>query len=135
MRTLPRYSGVVVFAAIAIGAGVLLGLAGWPQPHRTLEFSGLILAAILTSALASQQSTTKDWATMPPSFVVDFISLLLLGPNATMLVVTAGTVTQGLTDSERSHPIRRTLLNAATVMAATQAAGAAHLALGGTMGH
>ena len=35
---------------------------------------------------------------MPPSFVVDFGSLLLLGPNATLLVATAGTVTQGLTD-------------------------------------
>ena len=62
---------------VAIGAGVLLGFAGWPQPHRTLEFSGLILAAILTSALAMQQSTTQDWATMPPSFVIDFTSLLL----------------------------------------------------------
>ena len=35
---------------------------------------------------------------MPPSFVVDFTSLLLLGPDATMLVATAGTVTQRLTD-------------------------------------
>ena len=135
MRPSPRRSGVVAFAAIAIGAGVLLGFAGWPQPHRTLEFSGLILAAILTSALAMQQSTTQDWATMPPSFVIDFTSLLLLGPHATMLVATAGTVTQGLTDSQGSHPPRRMLLNAATIMMATQAAGLAHRALGGTMGH
>ena len=135
MQTLPRRSVVVLSAAVAIGAGVLLGFAGWPQPDRTLEFSGLILAAILTSALATQQSTAKDWATMPPSFVIDFASLLLLGPNATMLVATAGTVTQGLTDSQRSHPPRRMLLNAATVMVATQAAGFAHQALGGTMGH
>ena len=48
-----------------------------------------------------QQSTAKDWATMPLSFVVDFTSLLLLGPNATMLVAAAGTGTQGLTDSQR----------------------------------
>src|SRR6266852_1243942 len=130
----PR-SAVIAFAAIAIGAGVLLGFAGWPQPHRTLEFSGLILAAILTSALAMPQSTTKDWATMPLSFVFDFTSLLLLGPNATMLVATAGTVTHGLTDSPPSHPHRRLVLNAATVVVATQAAGLAHRALGGTMGH
>jgi diguanylate cyclase (GGDEF)-like protein/PAS domain S-box-containing protein len=130
-----RRSGAFVFAALAIGAGVLLGFAGWPQPDRTLEFSGLILAAILTSALAKPQSTAEDWATMPLSFVIDFTSLLLLGPHATMLVATAGTVTQGLTDSQRSHPYRRMLLNAATVIAATQAAGLVHLALGGTMGH
>ena len=135
MRPRHRRSAAVAFAAIAIGAGVLLGFADWPQPHRTLEFSGLILAAILTSALAMQQSTTKDWATMPPSFVIDFTSLLLLGPTATMLVATAGTVTQRLTDSQRSHASRRMLSKAATVMAATQAAGFAHRALGGTMGH
>ena len=105
------------------------------KAHQILEFSGLILAAILTSALALRRSTTEDWATMPLSFVVDFTSLLLLGPNATMLVATAGTVTQRLTDSQRSHASRRMLSKAATVMAATQAAGFAHRALGGTMGH
>ena len=36
---------------------------------RTLEFCGLILAAILTAAFATQPSSTQDWATMPPSFV------------------------------------------------------------------
>jgi diguanylate cyclase (GGDEF)-like protein/PAS domain S-box-containing protein len=135
MRTIPRLSGVLAVAIVAIGTGVLLGFAGWPGPDRTLEFSGLILAAILTSALALPQSATPDWATMRPSFVVEFTSLLLLGPNATMLVATAGTVTQGLTDSHQSHPTRRILLNAVTVMVATQAAGLAHRALGGTLGH
>ena len=71
---------------------------------------------------------------MPPSFVVDFGSLLLLGPNATLLVATAGSVTQGLTDTHHSHPPRRLLLNAATVMVATQAAGLAYQALGGRLG-
>jgi len=135
MQTLPRRSGVFVFAAIAIGAGMFFGFARWPQPLWTVEFLSLILAAILTSALTARQSPTRDWAIMRPSFVVDFISLVFLGPHATMLVVTAGTVTEGLTDSSRTHPIRRTLLNAATVMAAIQAAGAAYRALGGTMGH
>src|SRR6267378_1943375 len=134
MRTLPRRSAVALFAAIAIGAGVLLGFADWPQPHRTLELSGLILAAILISALATQRSTTEDWAVMPPSFVIDFISLLLLGPDATMLVATAGTITEGLTDPARVLPIRRMLVNTATVIGATQAAGAAYRALGGTLG-
>jgi diguanylate cyclase (GGDEF)-like protein/PAS domain S-box-containing protein len=114
---------------------MLLGFADWPQPHRTLELSGLILAAILVSVLAVQQSITRDWATMPPSFIIEFISLLLLGPHATMLVATAGIVMQGLTDPQGSHPPRRTLLNAATVLAAIQAAGFAHRLLGGTMGH
>jgi diguanylate cyclase (GGDEF)-like protein/PAS domain S-box-containing protein len=135
MRTPSIRSGVVVLAVIAIGTGVLLGLAGWPPPQRTLELSGLILAAILTSVFAMQRSTTKDWATMPPSFIIDFASLLLLGPNAAMLVATVGTVSQRLTDSQSSHPPRRMLFNAVIVMLATQAAALAHRALGGTMGH
>ena len=114
---------------------MLLGLAGWPEPNRTIEFCSLIVAAILISALAVQRSATTDWATMPLSFVIDFTSLLLLGPNATLLVAGAGTITQGLTDSQRSPLTFRLLMNAATVMLAAQAAGLAHLALGGTMGH
>src|SRR2546425_12736757 len=123
MRTLPRRSGVVLFASIAIGAGTLLGLAGWPQPNRTLEFSTLILAAILTSALAMPRPTTKDWATMPPSFIIDFVSLLLPGPHATTLVATAGTPTHGLTAPDRSHAIRPTALYTPIVIAGLQASG------------
>jgi diguanylate cyclase (GGDEF)-like protein/PAS domain S-box-containing protein len=134
MPILPRHSGIVGVAAAAVGAGVLLGFMGWLQPHRVLEFCGLILAAILVSALAMQRSTSQDRATMPPSFVIDFTSLLLFGPDATLLVATAGTITHALADSPGAHPYRRTLLHAVTVVLATQAAGLAHRALGGTLG-
>ena len=109
-------------------------MAGWPQPDRTLEFSGLILAALLTSALAMQHVTAKDWATMPPSFVVDLTTLLLLGPHAMTFVATAGAIMQGLTDREQPHRIRRVIVNVVTVVAAAQAAGLVHQALGGTIG-
>jgi diguanylate cyclase (GGDEF)-like protein/PAS domain S-box-containing protein len=132
---LSRRSQLGAVAAIAIGAGALLGLADWPQPHRTLEISGLMVAAILTSAIAIPRPTMKDWATMPPSFVIDFTALLLLGPDAAMLVAIAGAVTRRLTDVQRSRQNRRLLVDAATAVAATQGAGFAHQALGGTMGH
>ena len=135
MRLRRNRSEVVTFAAIAIGAGVLLGSMGWPQPHRTLEFSGLILAAILTSALAMRSSAMRDPVTMPPSFIIDFTTLLLLGPGAAVLVALAGTITQRLTDSQPSHQTRRLFVNAATVTKATLAADFAYRALGGTMGH
>ena len=134
MRPRPDRSDVIVFAAIAIGAAAFLGSAGWPKPERTLEFSCLVAAAILTSVLAMQEPSAKDWATMPPSFVIDFTSLLLLGPSGTMLVALAGMVTKRLTDSERSHPLPRMLLNGAITMVAIQAAGLAYRTLGGTAG-
>ena len=109
MRDFPRFSSVGLLSVVAIGAGLVLGLAGWPQPGRAIEFCGLILAAILTSALVAQPSGARDLATMPLSFVIDCTSLLLLGPHATMIVVTAGTVAQGLTDSTHAHPVRRML--------------------------
>jgi diguanylate cyclase (GGDEF)-like protein/PAS domain S-box-containing protein len=134
MRTMPHRVVAVAFAAIAIGAGVFLGMAGWPQANRTLEFAGLIAAAILTSAFAMPRPATKDWATMTPAFVFDFISLLMLGPHATMLVASADTVTEGLTDPASDRPIVRALVNTAIVLTSVQAAGAAYLALGGTLG-
>ena len=131
---LSRHAGVASFGAVAVGAGLLLGFADWPQPHHTLEFSSLILASILASALAVSSSTIEDWAILPPSFIVDFTTLLLFGPNAATLVAAAGSVGRGLANPPASRPRRRLLLNTAIVMLATQVAGLVHRALGGTEG-
>src|SRR4051794_29496439 len=127
-------SGVVAFAALVVGAGAFVGFGDWPQLQRTLDFCGLLIATSLISALSMQRSDTKYWATMPPSFIIDFAALLLFGPNAAMLVVACGMVAERLTDSFRPHPSRRWLLNASAAMVAIQAAGLAYRALGGTMG-
>ena len=124
---LSRHSVVASFGAIAIGAGLLLGLAGWPQPQRSPEFASLILAAILASAFAGTRSTIDDWAILPPSFVVDFATLMLFGPNAAMFVAAAGSIARGLANPPASRPRRRMFLNTAIAMFATQAAGAAGL--------
>src|SRR4051812_49369781 len=92
-----------------------------------LELFGLVVAAILTSTAARPRTRTSEWAIMPPSFVIEFAALLLLGPNATLLIVTAATVTQ-----MRAHPLRRLLPTAVTIMAAVQGAGFAHQLSGGT---
>jgi diguanylate cyclase (GGDEF)-like protein/PAS domain S-box-containing protein len=103
-------------------------------PHGFLEFCGLILAAILSSTFGRRQSSAGDRASMRSSFVIDFTSLLLFGPHATMLVAAAGTVAQDLADSRRPRRYSATLSNVVTLMAATQAAGLAYWALGGTLG-
>ena len=115
-------------------SGLLNAFADWGRPDWILEFSGLILAAILTSVFAKPRTSTRDWATMPPSFVIEFASLVLLGPNAALLVVFAGMVTPWRADPPRSHPLRRLLVNLATVTVATQAAGFGYRSLGGTTG-
>jgi len=126
---------IAAVTAAAVGTAWLLNHVGWLQPDRPIEFSGLILTGILISALAAQPSATEDRATMPPSFVIEFAALLIFGAHAALVVAIAGAIARGIAHSERSHQLRRTLLNLVTVAAATQAAGFAHYALGGTLGH
>src|SRR5687767_5999672 len=99
---LPRYSGVG-FAVLAVGAGALLGLADQPQAHITFELSGLILAALLTATVAVRQGDADDRGLMPPSFVVDFAALLLLGPGAMMATAAVGWVMRWLAEPHRAH--------------------------------
>jgi diguanylate cyclase (GGDEF)-like protein/PAS domain S-box-containing protein len=132
--TPPPRSGVIALAAIFIAAVFLPLLAGWTQSGRILELSGLVLAAILTSILRVQQSTTKDRAIMPPSFVINFSALLLFGPNVAMLVATAGALTPGFLGSRRPYALRPMLVEATLVVVATQIGGLAYRSLGGMSG-
>ena len=133
--TLPKFFRLLVVAAILIGAAVLLGSIGWPQPDRTREFCAVILAAILTSAFAIPRSTAEDRGMMTPPFVVDFTALLLLGGNAALFVAAAGIMTRCLADPDRARPLRRLLVNAGSVMIAIEAASLTVVALGGVAGH
>jgi diguanylate cyclase (GGDEF)-like protein/PAS domain S-box-containing protein len=134
MRALPVYSRLAPIAAISVGVSMLLGLAGWPPGARSLEFSGLVLAAVLIAAFA-KYADSDDPALMPASFVINFTCLLLFGPEPTLVAVTAAIVTRELTDSQRLHSYRRMMVDAAIAGLAVEAAGAAHRAAGGTIGH
>jgi diguanylate cyclase (GGDEF)-like protein/PAS domain S-box-containing protein len=132
--TLSKFLRLAVFAAVLIGAAVLLGSIGWPRPDRTREFSGVILAAILTSAFAIPRSTAEDRGMMTPSFVVEFGALLLLGGNAALVVAAAGIIARCLADPDGARPFRRLLVNAGSVLVAIEAASLTHVALGGVTG-
>src|SRR6188474_2728095 len=121
MRTNSQPLRLALFAAVLTGAVVLLGLSGWPHPDRVVQFSGLVLAGFLTSALAIRSTSAEDRGVMPASFVVDFGALLLCGGNAALVVAAAGITTRWIADP-RARPLPRTLLNAATILIATEAA-------------
>ena len=127
MRTSAPYPGVYITTAVAATAPLLLGLTGWPPSLRALEVAGLMLATILSAALERQRPSSKGGAT---SFVIDFTALLLGGRMAATLVATFGAVLRGLAESQRRH----LLVNVATAVGATQAAGYVHSWLGGTTG-
>jgi PAS domain S-box-containing protein len=69
---------------------------------------------------------------MQPSFVIEFASLLLLGPNAATLLAIAGTVMQRLVNTGLSASVVLMRIAAATV--ALQGAGFVHRVLGGSSG-
>jgi diguanylate cyclase (GGDEF)-like protein/PAS domain S-box-containing protein len=126
-----QHGRLVIFAAIATGAATALGLGGWPHADRTREFAGLIAAAIFISAFARQSFTAEGRGMMPPTFLVDFTALCLLGGGAALATAATGTVTRWLMDAARARPRRAMLLQAATVMTSTEAAALAYGALGG----
>jgi hypothetical protein len=127
-----RFSYIVGAGAIAVGAGILLGFAGGLPPGRTPEFCALILTSILTAAVPASPRGGSNRAAAAVEFVVLFASLLLFGAHATLLVGAASFVTRRLSASEDSQATLLTALDAATILAATQAAGLALQARGAT---
>jgi diguanylate cyclase (GGDEF)-like protein/PAS domain S-box-containing protein len=127
----------LAFSIVATGAacGLGIGLASWPQePARVASMAALTLAALVTSVLVPRQADAADRSPMPLSFVIAFASLLLLGPEAMAFIATAAAIASGLAASRRVLLSLRGLLRVATVALATETAGFAYSALGGTTG-
>src|SRR5215213_7128527 len=85
---LPR-PRLYAFAAAAIGAGLLIAAADWPQLARSVEVTSLLLIAILSAAFCAHWPAGAFGAAMRPPFVVAFIALLLHGPAFGVAVAAA----------------------------------------------
>jgi diguanylate cyclase (GGDEF)-like protein/PAS domain S-box-containing protein len=129
-----------IVAAVALGAGLILGFAAWPaEIPRAAWFAALMLGAVLTAALAPRRQDLEDVRTMLPSFVVDLAALLLLGPHAMTLVATTGAAARGAaargTGAESAAWLSpRGLLHVATACVAALGAGLAYAAVSGAIG-
>jgi len=135
MKQLPPaarvYVGCVITAAVVILAVIL--------PQTTFEspwlFVGLLLVSSFTSAFKVSLPLAKSGSTMSVSYAVDFASLLLLGPNATMLVAVSSAWSQCTFRMKERNPLYRTLFSMACLAITVQAAGLMYLGLGGVPGH
>jgi diguanylate cyclase (GGDEF)-like protein/putative nucleotidyltransferase with HDIG domain len=125
------YVGCVIAAAVVILAVIL--------PQATFEspwlFAGLLLVSAFTSAFKVSLPLAKSGSTMSVSYAVDFGSLLLLGPNPTMIVAIASAWSQCTFRMKERNPIYRTLFSMACLCITVQAAGLTYLWLGGVPGH
>jgi hypothetical protein len=86
MKTLPVPARIYVASITGLGATLLLTL----RPLKTLDFPVLFVALLILSCITSVYKVhlplARSGSTMSVSYAVDFASLLLLGPGATMLV-------------------------------------------------
>src|SRR5262249_13706248 len=85
VRSLHDYVRLVAVAVVLTAAAYALGTYGWPTPDRTVEFSVVVLAAVLTSGLATAPAFAEDRGLMAPYFIADLGALLFLGGNAALL--------------------------------------------------
>jgi diguanylate cyclase (GGDEF)-like protein/putative nucleotidyltransferase with HDIG domain len=134
MKQLPLLARLYVGAAIALGAGLFVVFF----PVETLSSPWLFLLLLALSSITSvfkvNLPLARSGSTMSVSYAVDFASLLLLGPNETMVVAAASAYSQCTFRIKERNPIHRTLFSMACLVLTVQAAGHVYALLGGVPG-
>jgi diguanylate cyclase (GGDEF)-like protein/putative nucleotidyltransferase with HDIG domain len=116
---------VVLAGALFLGRGVIE--SNFDQP---LLFLSLAALSSLAAALKVTLPLTASGSTMSVSYAVDFASLLLIGPDKTMMVAATSALSQCLLNRKEQNPLHRTLFSMASLVVTVQAAGVTMRLLG-----
>ncbi len=134
MTHLPYPARVFVCSVIAAG-GVLLLFLFPARPDSSIWLFLLLLAlSSVTSVFKVTLPLARSGSTMSVSYAIDFASLLLLGPNETMIVAAVSAWSQCTFRIKERNPIYRTLFSMACLIITVQAAGRVYIWLGGVPG-
>src|SRR3972149_2182136 len=131
MSQLPLHARLYVGAVILAGAGLFAGYLAHFRFEQPVLFAALLVLSSVSAALKVTLPLTKSGSTMSGSYAGGFASLLLLGPNETMLVAAGSALSQCHVNSKDRNPLYRTLYSMASLMITVQGAGLAFHALGG----
>jgi len=133
VKGLPVAARLYVWAVIAIGFILLVEF--WPVPFTGNKwvFALLLVMSSVTSVFKVNLPLARRSSTMSVSYAVDFASLLLLGPNETMIVAAVSAFSQCTFRIKERNPLHRTLFSMACLIVTVQAAGAVYLWLGGSV--
>jgi diguanylate cyclase (GGDEF)-like protein/putative nucleotidyltransferase with HDIG domain len=134
MNGLPVAARVYVSAIIAAGAALLIAFFPTHFFVRPFLFFGLLLLSSVTSVFKVNLPLARRSSTMSVSYAVDFASLLLLGPNETMIVAAASAFSQCTFRIQERNPIHRTLFSMACLIITVQAAGFVYYWMNGQPG-
>ena len=113
MRQLPRAAQVYVTAIIAMGVFLLAAAFPFHTFAHPAWFVTLLLVSSITSAFKVNLPLARSGSTMSVSYAVDFASLLLIGPDETMLVAATSAFCQCSLNSKDKNPFYRTLFSIA----------------------
>ena len=123
MKTLPLPAKVFVCSVIAVGAVLLVSFFPANSFSSPWIFLLLLLLSSITSVFKVNLPLARSGSTMSVSYAVDFASLLLLGPNETMIVAAASAWSQCSFRIKERNPLYRTLFSMACLVVTVQAAG------------
>jgi diguanylate cyclase (GGDEF)-like protein/putative nucleotidyltransferase with HDIG domain len=134
MKSLLPGAWLFVGGMIALGAALVVVCF----PVETLKTPWLFLFLLTLSSVTSVFKVTlpivRGGSTMSVSYAVDFASLLLLGPNETMVVAAASAYSQCTFRVKERNPTYRTLFSMACLVVTVQAAGRVYTVLDGVPG-
>lgn len=123
------------YVLLVVTAGASLTLARLPALHfdRPLLFAALLALSFLTSAMKVRLPIGASGSTMSVSYAIDFASLLLVGPDLTMIVAAASAWSQCTFRVTEPTPLHRTVFSMACLAITVQVAGRAYIALSGAL--
>jgi diguanylate cyclase (GGDEF)-like protein/putative nucleotidyltransferase with HDIG domain len=131
MRQLPLLARAFVAATIVAGTAVFALVAPQIRFDRPVLFLVLLLLSSVSAAMKVSLPLTSSGSTMSVSYAVDFASLLLLGPDETMVVAASSAFSQCYLNSKERNPLHRTLFSMASLVLTVQVAGFAFMLAGG----
>ena len=137
MKALTLPARIYVSSIIALGAGLLVlnfPVEVFHSRGRMILFILLLGLSSITSVFKVNLPLARSGSTMSVSYAVDFASLLLLGPNETMIVAAASAYSQCTFRIKEQNPLYRTFFSMACLVVTVQAAGWAYAFLGGRRG-
>src|SRR5947209_925074 len=134
MFRLPLAARLFVITTIAAGAVMLAIYLPSTRAPQPVLFLVLLLLSSATASLKVHLPLTTGGSTMSVSYAVDFASLLLIGPDLTMIVAAASAFSQCSLNSKDRNPFYRTLFSMASLVVTVQGAGLAFHLLGGRVG-
>jgi diguanylate cyclase (GGDEF)-like protein/putative nucleotidyltransferase with HDIG domain len=121
-----------VYVVIVVTAGAILTVARLPALHfdRPLLFVALLALSFLTSAMKVRLPIGQSGSTMSVSYAIDFASLILVGPDLTMIVAAASAWSQCTFRVSEPTPLHRTVFSMACLAITVQVAGRVMIAMG-----